>query len=243
MSHLFSWRSQGWKQQRGSLSSHTGCMGEMGSEPVPDRRAHACWASRSFSPGKAVPAALGSSRSWNSHILGRGLVFPPCQVWTLGEVNNVQTMAFLPRGHCLFGYPRAIIYNTKAFQRMSSFRWPRKAKLIFLESCSENVTHFSSTAPRSPWAQVQTPRSSSQASANSSNLISSFSTSTFCSSEASCLPASQPNRVLVPSSRPCTRLCPSTRPGVPSPPVKLVPIPQSLPGPLPLVSKGLLSVP
>ena len=216
----------------------------MGSEPVPDRRVHTCWASRSFSPGEAAPAALGSGPSWNSHILGRGLVFPPCQVWTLGEVNNVQTMAFLPQGHCLFGYPRAIIYNTKAFQRMSSFRWPRKAKLIFLESCSENVTHFSSTAPRSPWAQVQTPRSSSQASANSSNLISSFSTSTFCSSEASCLPASQPNRVLVPSSRPLHMPLPTpTRPGVPSPPVKLVPIPQSLPGPLPLVSKSLLLVP
>ena len=114
-------------------------------------------------------------------------------------------MAFLPRGHCLFGYPRAIIYNTKAFQRMSSFRCPRKAKLIFLEPCSGNVAHFSSTAPCSPWAQVQTPHSGSQASANRSNLISSFSTITFCSSEASCLPASQPNRALTPSSRPVHR--------------------------------------
>lgn len=162
---------------------------------------------------------------------------------TLGGVNSVQTMAFLPRGHCLFGYPRAIIYNTKAFQRMSSFRWPRKAKSIFLESCSENVIHFSSTAPRRPWAQVQTPRSSSQASADSSNLISRFSTSTFCSSEASCLPASQPNRALVLSSRSLPMPPPPTWPGVPSPPDKVVPIPQSLPGPLPLVSKGLLLVP
>ena len=124
----------------------------------------------------------------------RGPGFPSLPALdTVGEVGSAQIMAFLPRGHCLFGHPRAIIYNTMAFQRVSGFRWPRKAKLIFLEPCSGNVTPLSSAAPRSPQAQIQTPRPGEQALANSFSLIPRFSVSTGCSSEASCLSVSRPH--------------------------------------------------
>lgn len=112
---------------------------------------------------------------------------------TVGEVGSVQIMALLPRDHCLFGHPRAIIYNTMAWQRVSGFRWPRKAKFIFLEPWSGNVTPLSSTAPRSSQAQVQTPCPGEQALANSFSLIPRFSVSTLCSSEASCLSVSHPH--------------------------------------------------
>lgn len=158
-------------------------------------------------------------------------------------MNSVQTMAFLPSRPLSLWVPQSHHLQHTGIPRMSSFRWPRKAKLIFLESCSENVIHFSSTAPVAPGLKSRPPHSSSQASANSSNLISRFSTSTFCSSEASCLPASQPNRALVLPSRSFARAsAPPTWPGVPSLPVA-VPIPQSLPGPLPLSFQGFTLVP
>lgn len=110
-----------------------------------------------------------------------------------GEVGSVQITALLPRGHRPFGRPRAVVHNTTAGQRVSGFRWPRKAKFIFLEPWSGNVTPLSSTAPRSPQAQIQTPRPGEQALANSFNLIPRFSVSTLCSSEASCLSVSHPH--------------------------------------------------
>lgn len=95
-----------------------------------------------YAPAGAAPLQAGRSRqglagAWLPLLAGSG---------HSGTGGRLQITASLPGGRCLFGHPRAIIYNPTEVPRVSSFRWPRKAKLIFPGHCSGNATPLSSTA-------------------------------------------------------------------------------------------------
>lgn len=143
MRHMFSWRNQGLQPPRDYMSSHAGkCWG--------------CDVSPGQDPDLRPPGDLGSWL-WFSPIPGlviwAGPGFPSLLgLDPLGEVGSLQKAAFLPLDHCLFRHPRAITENPMVALRVSTFRWPRKAKLIFLEHCSGKVAALSVPAPHCPWA-------------------------------------------------------------------------------------------